>query len=60
MLQNGGPPDLAEITRGKLAEMVSNMETFDREVAVPAEIRRQKAQDRAAHFETFVDRVIAA
>jgi hypothetical protein len=60
VLLDGGPADLAEITRSRLAEMVGEMETFDREVAVPAEMRRQKAQERAAHFETFVDRVIAA
>ena len=60
MLQNGGPQDLTQITRARLAEMIDQLEHFDREVAVPAEARRAGAQARAEHFEVFVDRVIAA
>jgi hypothetical protein len=60
MLSDGGPPDLTEITRSRLIELVAQMETFDREVAVPAENRRHKAQQKKDHFESFVARVIAA
>jgi len=60
MLSDGGPHDLTEITRSRLNELVAQMETFDREVAVPAENRHRKAQQRKDHFEAFVARVIAA
>ena len=60
MLQSGGSTDLTENTRRKLAELIMQMETFDRDVAQPAELRRLKAIERASRFEAFVDRVIAA
>ncbi len=60
MLQHGGPQDLTDITRHRLSEMVDALEAFDRDVAVPAEARRQTARLRANRFEAFVDRVIAA
>jgi hypothetical protein len=60
MLQGGGPEDLTEITQKRLAEVLAQLETFDRDVFVPAEARRQTAQDRASRFEAFFDRVIAA